>query len=114
MLVIYFEFDSNGLTDRTKQQLDIVASLLKLDTSKKVRLSGHTDGKGSNEYNQGLSENRAVSVKKYLASQGVQSEQIVTEAHGFSKPRRPGTRADGTDDPSARRANRRTEIYLDF
>lgn len=114
MLVIYFEFDSNGLTDRTKKQLDIVASLLKLDARKKVRLSGHTDGKGSDEYNQGLSENRAVSVKEYLATQGIKAEQIVTEAHGFSKPRRPGTKADGTDDPSGRRANRRTEIYLDF
>ena len=115
MLVIYFEFDSEGLTDRTKKQLDIVANLLKLDKKKKVRLSGHTDGKGSDQYNQGLSEKRAIAVKEYLATQGINADQLVTEAHGFSKPiRSENTKEDGTDDPSARRANRRTEIYLDF
>ncbi|MFT5904479.1 MAG: OOP family OmpA-OmpF porin [Cryomorphaceae bacterium] len=115
MLVIYFDFDSNGLTEKTKTQLGIVANLLKLDNRKKVRLSGHTDGKGSDEYNQELSEKRAAAVKKYLAMQGIKPEQIVTEAHGFSKPRRPEhTKEDGADDPNARRANRRTEIYLDF
>lgn len=114
MLVIYFDFDSDGLTERTKKQLDIVVNLLKLDTEKKVRLSGHTDGKGSDDYNLGLSEERAVSVKDYLASQGIKPEQIITVAYGFSRPRRPGVKEDGTDDPSGRRANRRTEIYLDF
>ena len=115
MLVIYFDFDSNGLTERTEKQLGIVAKLLKIDNRKKVRLSGHTDGKGSDQYNQGLSEKRAASVKRYLTKQGIKVEQIVTEAYGFSKPRRPEhTKEDGADDPKARRANRRTEIYLDF
>jgi OmpA-OmpF porin, OOP family len=115
MLVIYFEFDSNGLTDRTKKQLDIVANLLKLDSKQKIRVSGHTDGVGSDDYNQGLSVERADVVKEYLASQGIKAEQIVTEAYGFSKPRRPEhTSQDGADDANARRANRRTEIYLDF
>ncbi len=113
-LVIYFEFDSEGLTDRTKKQLDIVAGLLKLDARKKVRLSGHTDSLGSDEYNQGLSKERAVAVKAYLAGKGVAKAQLVTESHGFSKLRRPDVKDDGSDDPGARRANRRTEIYLDF
>ena len=113
-LVIYFDFDSEGLNLRTKKQLDIVSRLLKLDESKKVILSGHTDAKGSNDYNQGLSIERAKAVKAYLKESGIGDPQIVTEAHGFSKPRRPDTKVDGSDDPSARRANRRTEIYLDF
>ena len=115
LLVIYFDFDSEGLTDRTKKQLDIVVQLLKLDNRKKVRLSGHTDGLGSDTYNLGLSEKRAIAVKEYLSNQGIQSQQLVTEALGFSKPRRPELAGeDGADDSSARRANRRTEIYLDF
>ncbi len=115
MLVIYFEFDSKGLTERTKTQLDIVANLLKLDPSKRIRVSGHTDGIGSDAYNQGLSEKRAASVKEYLATQGIKASQIITEAYGFTKPRRPEHRnEDGSDDPNARRVNRRTEIYLDF
>ncbi|GAA5496725.1 peptidoglycan-associated lipoprotein [Rubritalea halochordaticola] len=113
-LVIYFEFDSDGLTPRTKHQLDIVVGLLKLDPNKKINISGHTDSIGSNAYNEGLSEKRAETVKSYLASQGVPQEQIVTKAYGQSQPRLPNTRQDGTDDPSGRRANRRTEIYLDF
>lgn len=113
-LVIYFEFDSEGLTKRTKNQLDIVAGMLKLDARKKVRLSGHTDSVGTDQYNQGLSKERAEAVKAYLGSEGVAKEQLVTESHGFSKLRRPDVKKDGTDDPNARRANRRTEIYLDF
>jgi len=96
---------------RTKKQLEIVVSLLKLDTNKKIRLSGHTDGKGSDEYNQGLSKERALAVKEYLIHKGIQEKQVVTEAHGFSKPIREES---NTDDANARRANRRTEIYLDF
>ena len=52
MLVIYFDFDSNGLTERTKKQLSIVAKLLKIDNRRKVRLAGHKDGKGSDKYSQ--------------------------------------------------------------
>ena len=111
ILVIYFDFDSDGLTDRTKKQLDVVVNLIKLDASKKVRLSGHTDGKGSDEYNQGLSKGRALIVKEYLTQSGINPEQIITEAHGFSKPIR---NENEEDDANARRANRRTEVYLDF
>ena len=45
---------------------------------------------------------------------GVPAAQIVTEAFGKTSPRRPNTTKSGEDDPSGRRANRRTEIYLDF
>ena len=111
MLVIYFDFDSGGLTTRTEKQLDIVVNLLRLDESKKIRLSGHTDGKGSDEYNQGLSRERALAVKEYLIQNGINDDQVLTESHGFSKPIRDESNTDGVN---ARRANRRTEIYLDF
>jgi len=111
MLVIYFEFDSGGLTPRTEKQLDIVVNLLKLDESKKIRLSGHTDGKGSDQYNQGLSRDRALAVKEYLIQNGIKDGQIITESHGFSQPIR---EENTVDDVNARKVNRRTEIYLDF
>lgn len=113
-LVIYFDFASNDLAERTKKQLDIVAGLLKVDGKKTINLSGHTDSVGGQDFNQGLSKDRAQAVKKYLIEQGVGETQILTEAHGFEQPRRPNTRSDGSDDPLGRRANRRTEIYLDF
>lgn len=113
-LILYFGFDEDGLTPRTERQLDIVAGLLKLDPKKKLTLSGHTDALGSDEYNNGLSGNRAGSVKKYLLQVGVPTAQIVTLAEGEAKPRLPNSTADGQDSPTGRRANRRTEIYLDF
>lgn len=113
-LVLYFEFDEERLTLRTERQLSIVAMILKTDTKKKIHLAGHTDALGTADYNQGLSLKRALSVKQYLISTGVNPQQIVTAAKGLSEPRRPNVKATGEDDPAGRRANRRTEIYLDF
>ncbi|MDA7517639.1 OmpA family protein [Akkermansiaceae bacterium] len=113
-LILYFGFDENGLTPRTERQLDIVASLLKTDPSKKLTLSGHTDALGSDDYNKGLSKNRAIAVKEYLLSVGVPLTQMIAQAEGEAKPRLPNVLEDGEDNPSGRRANRRTEIYLDF
>ncbi|MFC5050604.1 OmpA family protein [Rubritalea spongiae] len=113
-LVIYFEFDSEGLTERTKKQLDIVTDILTVDPNRTITISGHTDSKGSDQYNKSLSNNRADSVKQYFAEQGIAPSQVLTEAHGDHRPRLPNTKSDGSDNPEGRRANRRTEIYLDF
>ncbi|MDC0281296.1 OmpA family protein, partial [Akkermansiaceae bacterium] len=113
-LILYFGFDEDVLTPRTERQLDIVAGLLKTDPDKELTLSGHTDSLGTDQYNNKLSERRAGAVEKYLLSLGVPRKQIVALAEGEAKPRRPNSTADGEDNPSGRRANRRTEIYLDF
>lgn len=113
-IVIYFEFDAGELTPRTARQLEIVATLLRTDPEKKIRLTGHTDTLGSDDYNRGLSASRAETVKAYLIEQGVGADQISINAAGESNPRRPEVTGDGEDDPSGRRANRRTEVYLDF
>ena len=113
-LVIYFEFDSEGLTPRTQKQLGIVTELLKIDSNKTITISGHTDAKGSKDYNAKLSAQRAQSVKEFFATHGVSPEQVITESHGSQHPRVSNTLTDGSDNPDGRRANRRTEIYLDF
>jgi outer membrane protein OmpA-like peptidoglycan-associated protein len=113
-LILYFGFDEDVLTPRTERQLDIVAGLLKTDPDKELTLSGHTDSLGTDQYNNKLSERRAGAVEKYLLNLGVPRKQIVALAEGEAKPRRPNSTADGEDNPSGRRANRRTEIYLDF
>ncbi len=113
-LILYFGFDEDGLTPRTQRQLDIVAGLLKIDPDKKLTLSGHTDSLGTDEYNNELSGRRAGAVEEYLLGVGVPRQQLVAMAEGEAKPRRPNATADGEDNPSGRRANRRTEIYLDF
>jgi len=113
-LALYFEFDEDNINPRTQRQLQIVAQVLQADPGKKITLSGHTDALGTPEYNNRLSARRAATVRDYLAAAGVSSTQIVTVAKGASQPRRPNVTESGEDDPKGRRANRRTEIYLDF
>lgn len=113
-LALYFDFDEDVTSDRTRRQLEIVAAMLKGDSSKKITLSGHTDALGTDDYNNRLSASRANTVRDFLTIAGVSAEQIVTLARGASQPRRPNITESGDDNPDGRRANRRTEIYLDF
>jgi len=113
-LVLYFEFDKDQLNPRTVRQLEIVARILRGDSTKKIVVSGYTDALGTEQYNKTLSGRRAKRVRDYLVAAGVPASQIVTEAKGASNPRRPNFRDDGADNPLGRRANRRSEIYLDF
>lgn len=113
-LALYFGFDEDEISPRTRRQLEIVAAILKADPVKKLTLSGHTDSKGSDDYNRGLSARRAEVVKQFLLAAGVEAAQLVTLAKGDSEPRRPNLTESGEDNPEGRRANRRTEIYLDF
>jgi outer membrane protein OmpA-like peptidoglycan-associated protein len=113
-LALYFEYDSADLHPRAQKQLEIVAGLLKSDASKKLKIAGHTDAMGAEDYNISLSQRRAEEVKKRLAALGVSAGQVVTEALGKTQPLSPNYKADGTDDPEGRSKNRRAEIYLDF
>ena len=107
-LALYFEFNEGKLTTRAKRQLDIIAALLRTSSSKTLTLSGHADAIGSDGYNKNLSLKRAESVQDYLISKGLARQQIQLSAYGESMPRRDNETDQG------RRANRRTEIYLDF
>lgn len=113
-LALYFGFDEGEINPRTKRQLEIVAAILKTDPVKKLTLSGHTDSKGTDDYNKSLSMRRAEAVREFLLDAGVEADQVVTLAKGDSEPRRPNVTESGEDNPEGRRANRRTEIYLDF
>jgi OOP family OmpA-OmpF porin len=113
-LVLYFEFDEDQIAPRTKRQLEIVARILSRDGGKKLTLTGHTDALGGTDYNTGLSSRRADIVRDFLVGAGVAPGQIITQAKGMTQPRRPNVTESGEDNPEGRRANRRTEIYLDF
>lgn len=113
-IVVYFAFNEQGLSPRTQRQLKIVANILKLDSNKKITLTGHTDAVGGDQYNKNLSQSRAVAVRDFLTEEGVSAEQITTIGFGAHRPRKSNTLSDGSDNPDGRKANRRTEIYLDF
>jgi OOP family OmpA-OmpF porin len=113
-LVLYFEFDDAGLTPRTQRQLSIVADILKQGAERVIRINGHADALGSDDYNVNLSDRRAETIRQTLIGLGVKPEQVVTEAFGAAKPRKPNFLPDGSDNPSGRSQNRRAEVLLDF
>jgi peptidoglycan-associated lipoprotein len=102
--VIYFDFDSSDI--RT-EFVDVIAAhgrYLAGNPGKRVRLEGHTDERGSREYNIGLAERRAQTVRRALVLQGVQDSQVATVSYGEERPA-----AAGNDD-RAWALNRRVEI----
>lgn len=113
-LALYFEYDRAELHPRAQKQLEIVAGLLKSDPTKKLHIEGHTDDKGTDDYNLQLSRSRAETVKRQLGALGVSEDQVITVALGKAQPLSPNQKADGTDDPEGRSKNRRAEIFLDF
>jgi len=113
-LALYFEYDQAALHPRAQKQLEIVSGLLKSDPARKLHIAGHTDAKGTDSYNIGLSQSRAQSVKQQLVALGVPDGQVITSGLGKAQPLSPNKKADGTDDPEGRSKNRRAEIYLDF
>jgi len=71
-----------------------------------VHVIGHTDSTGTDEYNQGLSRERAVSVARYVRDAGLERQRLNVEGRGESEPR------ESNDTASGRQSNRRVEIYL--
>ncbi|MEY2479939.1 MAG: hypothetical protein QOI04_866 [Verrucomicrobiota bacterium] len=109
---ILFDFDKATLRSAAEATLAGVASLIKKYPKPTVLIEGHTDGKGSQSYNQKLSERRAVSVKNWLAAHGIADRAIRTNGLGASRPVAPNAKPDGSDDPEGRQKNRRVEITI--
>lgn len=103
---IYFDYDKYFLRGKSKEVLDVVVDELKKDNSLKVRLVGHCDDRGSQEYNLPLSRNRAQSAREYLESKGIASNRIDTDGKGKRQPAASNATEEG------RQLNRRVEIYF--
>ncbi|TDF36575.1 sortase-associated OmpA-like protein PdsO [Alteromonadaceae bacterium M269] len=83
---IQFKTASHNLQPHYQKQLDIIAQSLLNNENTQVVLEGHSDRRGDQSYNEALSEQRVISVKNYLKSQGVKSNQIQSLAFGESQP----------------------------
>ena len=79
---------------------------------KAVLIEGHTDAIGTDSYNQGLSERRAMAVRMALVDRGLRSAQLKIRGFGKSRPVAPNQQMDGQDDPSGRQKNRRVEVVI--
>lgn len=103
---ITFAFDSASLNSRFYPILDNVASTLNQYNQTIVEVAGHTDSKGTDAYNQNLSERRAGAVAGYLGGKGVMRERMITVGAGESRP------IASNDTEAGRAQNRRVEITL--
>ena len=83
---IYFEFDSAKLTDESLALLETHGNFIAGNGNVEVRLEGHTDERGSREYNIALGDRRAQSVRRVLLFQGSSTDQIDTVSYGEEKP----------------------------
>lgn len=111
---ILFDFDKWDIRPEAEDTLKKVGDVVNASGSSRVVISGHTDSKGSDRYNQTLSEKRAGSVKNWLIkNSGADSKIIEIIGYGESKPAAPNTHPDGTDNPEGRRKNRRVEIIVE-
>ena len=113
-LVVFFEFDSAELNVRAQRQVRTIADILKGNPTRQIKINGHADALGLDDYNSALSARRAQTVRNALTALGVASDQIVATGLGASVPLSPNFKPDGSDNPSGRSQNRRSEIYLDF
>ena len=103
-----FDFDSAVLKDQGKAELRNLGEYIqgKGITVKDIDIIGHTDSMGSEEYNQGLSERRAMAVKEFLVSAGISSDIIDVSGRGESEP------VASNDTEEGRAKNRRVEIHV--
>jgi peptidoglycan-associated lipoprotein len=103
---IYFEYDSDALSDAARQSLDAKVAILTASSSVKIRVAGHTDERGSDEYNLALGQRRAAAAKRYLTQHGVPDASIETISYGEEHPAVEG------NDESAFSKNRRDEFEI--
>ncbi len=83
---VFFEFNRDNLTEESTSVLDATAEWLKENPEVKLLIEGHTDERGTKEYNIGLGQRRASSVKKYLESKGIEASRIKIISYGKEKP----------------------------
>jgi outer membrane protein OmpA-like peptidoglycan-associated protein len=103
---VLFGFDKSLISYGAKENLDKLYAVLKSYPDTDIELQGHTDSKGSESYNQVLSEKRAATVSGYLNSKGITSGRLTTKGFGEKAPKYGNETAEG------RSENRRVEFLI--
>ena len=103
---VYFDFDSSFVKATEKAKVPDVADYLKANPTSAVRVEGHCDERGTEEYNRSLGERRALALREELAALGADPNRIVTVTFGKDRPAVSG------HDESAWKRNRRGEFVV--
>ena len=103
---IYFDYDRSDITDDARAKLDAKVPILSQNAAVRIRIAGHTDSRGSDEYNLALGQRRAAAAKRYLTDRGIDAGRI--EIVSFGEER--GTCTEESD--SCWSQNRRDEFEI--
>lgn len=103
---VLFEYDASDVTDAARASLDAKLPILRTNMAIRIRISGHTDARGSDEYNLALGLRRAASTRKYLSDRGIAVTRIDIVSFGEERPAATG------DDDTAFAKNRRAEFEI--
>jgi outer membrane protein OmpA-like peptidoglycan-associated protein len=111
---VLFDFDKADIRPEAQQVLSKAAEIIRGHTKRRIVIEGHTDAKGSEQYNQRLSERRADAVRRWLQDrENLKGVAMRTKGWGANRPIAPNTKPDGSDDPEGRQRNRRVEIVIE-
>ncbi|MCS7003996.1 MAG: OmpA family protein [Cytophagales bacterium] len=103
---IFFDFDKATLRPRSQYELNRLVKLFERYPKLKIEVAGHTDSKGSDDYNKRLSQQRADAVKAYLVNKKISSSKVVAKGYGEAQP------VATNDTEEGRQLNRRVEIVI--
>jgi len=110
---VNFDFDKSDITKADVAELKKAIDFLWKYPGAKVKVEGHTDSKGTEEYNQKLSERRAEAVSQYLIKEGAVGKTMISSTgYGELRPIAPNKTKNGKDNPEGRAENRRVEILI--
>ncbi|HVE48645.1 MAG TPA: peptidoglycan-associated lipoprotein Pal [Casimicrobiaceae bacterium] len=101
---VFFDFDSIVVKDEYRPMIEAHARYLSTNRGARATIQGHTDERGSREYNIALGQRRADAIKRMMTLVGAQDGQVETVSFGKEKPRNPG------HDEAAWAQNRRGDI----
>ena len=104
--MIHFDFDKASVLSGDASVLDQKVGILQANPNLKIRVAGHCDERGSDEYNLALGNRRALAAKQYLVSHGIDAGRIETVSYGKERPLDPG------HDEGAWAKNRRDEFEI--
>jgi peptidoglycan-associated lipoprotein len=104
--MINFDYDQATVRSADQETLDRKAAILVANPGVRIRISGHADERGSDEYNLALGNRRAAAAKRYLENKGVDGSRIEVVSYGEERPLNPGS------DETAYAQNRRDEFEV--
>lgn len=104
--MIYFDYDKSDLKPEARATLDAKLPLLRANANVRIRIAGHTDERGSDEYNIALGQRRAAAAKAYLVANGIAADRIDVVSFGEDRPAAMGS------NEAAWSQNRRDEFEI--